>query len=84
MSKFKKGDCITYSDGMFDIIGVVIGGDCANVQNFTLGYKDTSDGVIFPTRCAKLLPDSTVQRLKSAGFFQCEHMKRFMVDSVQF
>ena len=72
MAKFKTGDYIVYTDGMFEMIGVVISGDCARVQNLTLGYKGTSNGVVFPVNRAKKLPQWKVKHLKSRGYFQCE------------
>lgn len=78
--KFRTGDYISYTDGMFEIIGIVMAGDCANVQNLTLGYKGPSDGVIFPTDRATKLPKWKVEHLKDAGYFQCEFMKEYMVE----
>jgi hypothetical protein len=80
MAKFKKGDYIYYTEGVFEIVGIVMSGDCANVQNLTLGYKGESDGVVFPVNRAKKLPKWKVEHLKDCGYFQCEYMKRYMVE----
>lgn len=79
MTKFKRGDYITYTCGMYEIIGIVMAGDCANVQNLTLGCKGPSDGVVFPST-AKKLPKWKVEHLIESGYFQCEYMKRYMVE----
>jgi hypothetical protein len=80
MTNIKRGDYITYNEGMFEIIGISMGGDCANVQNLTLGYKGDSDGVVFPSN-AKKLPKWKVEHLKDVGYFQCDYMKRYMKEA---
>ena len=72
----KRGDYITYNCGSYEIIGISMGGDCANVQNLTLGYKGASDGVVFPST-AKKLPKWKVQHLKSQGYLQCENILHY-------
>lgn len=73
MATIKPGDYITYTPGMWEIIGICMGGRCALVQNLTLGYKGPSDGVVFP-KTAKRLPEWKVEHLKSQGYLQCENI----------
>jgi hypothetical protein len=78
MTNFKKGNYITYNEGGYEIIGIVMGGDCANVQNLTLGYTGPSDGVVFPNT-AKILPLWKVEHLKAQGYLMCEYILEYDV-----
>ena len=80
-TKFNSGDYISYMSGPYEIIGIVMSGDCANVQNLTLGYKGASDGVVFPIDSAKKLPKWKVEHLKNSGYYQCEWMQKYMKET---